>query len=413
MAVLSALTACSSTTHGSDAAPTLAQAQTVLSRHATAVLQHSSADFLADVDTAPAAAKYRAAQAAMIDNITDVPLSGWTYTIAAPVTDPTEIAASVARYGRPTLLAQVTLAYTLTGIDPIPSPHGLWLTFVQQDGHVRIAGDDDVVGGGGTSWRGIWDFGPVVVARGTASLVLGHIQNAGQLTKIASVVDAAVPAVTSVVGSGWTQRVAVLVPTSVDEMTALTATATTGVVVDVSAVSVTDGEDPVSNEPYGQRLVLNPKGLTDLSTIGAQIVIRHEITHLATAAQTADTTPRWLVEGLAEYVGNLGSGQPVRTAAAELTALVAHGKVPAALPTDDALASASKGAAAAYEQAWLACRLIAARVGQVALMRFYDAVGTATAPPGPVMAAAMNGVLHESLSSFTAQWRAYLIAQLR
>lgn len=406
------LTACSSGS-GSNAAPSLAQAQALLDRHATAVLQHSPTDFLADVDSTPAAAKYRAAQAAMIENIADVPLASWRYTVAAPVTDPAEIAASAARYGRPTLLAQVTLAYTLDGIDPIPASHDLWLTFVQQDGHVRIAGDDDVIGGGGTSWRGIWDFGPVVVARGTASLVLGHIQNSGQLTKIASIVDAAVPVVSSVIGSGWSQRVAVLVPAAADEMTALTGAAATGTVVDISAVAVTAGEDPVSNQPYGQRLILSPTGLAGLSTIGAQIVIRHEITHLATAAQTADITPRWLVEGLAEYVGNLNSGQPVQTAAAELAAQVAAGTVPAALPTDEAFAPASKSAAAAYEQAWLACRLIATRVGQAGLMRFYNAVGTALAPSGPATAAAMTSVLHESLDTFTAQWRTYVIEQLQ
>ena len=48
---------------------------------------------------------------------------------------------------------------------------------------------------------------------------------------------------------------------------------------------------------------------TQLTAVGEQIVLRHEITHLATAADTADITPRWLVEGFAEYVANLGTGQ--------------------------------------------------------------------------------------------------------
>ncbi len=85
---------------------------------------------------------------------------------------------------------------------------------------------------------------------------------------------------------------------------------------ETSAAAVTDGIDSGTGRPYGQRLVLDPTPLAALSTVGERIVLTHEITHLATAAATADITPRWLVEGFAEYVANLHTGQPVATAAA-------------------------------------------------------------------------------------------------
>jgi hypothetical protein len=392
------------------AAPSVAQAQALMTRHATAVLHHLPREFLADVDTGAAAARFRAAQAAMIENISDVPLASWSYTVAAAVTDPPAIAASAARYGRPTLLVRVTLTYALRGVDPRPAGHDLWLTFLRRGGQTYLAGDDDLVSDAGTSWRGIWDFGPVVVVRGKSSLVLGHIGDSGQLAALADSVDAAVPVVTGVWGRDWTRQVAVLVPATEDELGVLVGAG--AALTDVSAVAVTDGSDPLSNRPSGQRLVMDPKALAKLTGVGRRIVVQHEITHLATESDTADTAPRWLVEGFADYVGNLGSGQSTRVTAAELAADIADGRVPAALPADGAFAPGAAGAAQAYEQAWLACRLIAERAGVAGLVRFYRQVGTATALPSVAVAAALSSVLHESLAAFTAQWRSYLTGQL-
>jgi hypothetical protein len=138
----------------------------------------------------------------------------------------------------------------------------------------------------------------------------------------------------------------------------------------------------------------------------------HEITHLASAAVTADITPRWLAEGLAEYVANLHTGQSVATAAAELRAQIAKGRLPTTLPSDAAFGASGSVLAAQYEQAWLACRLIATRAGQSGLLRFYRAVGTALAPRAEAVASAFRSVLHETQSAFVGQWRAYLRAQL-
>ena len=60
---------------------------------------------------------------------------------------------------------------------------------------------------------------------------------------------------------------------------------------------------------------------------------------MASAAET-DTLPRWLVEGLAEYVSRRGSTTPPRQAAPELAAEVRAGQLPTAPPTDAAFAAA-------------------------------------------------------------------------
>ncbi|PZS15236.1 MAG: hypothetical protein DLM57_13165 [Pseudonocardiales bacterium] len=382
----------------------------LLARHSAAVLSHSAAAFLDDVDTAPAAAGFRQRQQAEIASLAQVPLQSWRYAVSAPVTDPSASAATAKRVGAPVLIVHVSLFYALTLVDPQPTSRDLWWTFVQRDGRVLVAGDDDMAELGGASWTGPWDYGPLVAARGTSSLVLGHPQDSGQLARLAALVDAAVPVVTGVWGTGWVRHVAVLVPASDNELTALAGQGSA--LTDVSAVTVFDAQDPASGTRYGQRLVLNPHALARLTATGLRIVVAHEITHIASAAGTGQASPRWLIEGLAEYVANLGSTQPVTVAAGELRTEVAAGRLPAALPTDAQFAPGSARLAQVYEESWLACRLIAARVGQSGLVRLYRLVGASPDVAIQALEAALHRVLHESTASFTMQWRGYLTGQL-
>lgn len=414
MAVLLLLTAgvvgCSSSNGASKSPPTTRDITALLARHGKAVLDHSVKGFLADVDTAKASKAFRTRQSDQIENISDVPLKTWTYAVSAPVTDASAQQAAAKRYGAKALIVRITVSYELAGVDEVPVSHDLWWTFVRRGGHVYLAGDDDLAGAGGVSWRGPWDFGSVVVAKGTSTLVLGHIESALQLTALADVVDASIPQVSAVWGTNWSQRVAVLVPATAAEFAAMVGGDSTS--ADVSAVAVTDGIDPVSHKPYGQRLVMDPGVLDTLSAVGQRIVIRHEITHLATAASTSDTTPRWLVEGFADYVGQRDDGQSVHAAAAELRAEVVRGTVPSALPPDSAFAVGGKRLPQVYEEAWLACRLIAARIGTVGLVRFYRQVGTAELPAAYAVTQALHDLLAVTVATFTAQWVAYVKAQL-
>jgi hypothetical protein len=177
-------------------------------------------------------------------------------------------------------------------------------------------------------------------------------------------------------------------------------------------VAVSDAGEPNGAPPSGQRLVLNPAALHRLSPIGLGIVVRHEVTHIASAASTGPSSPRWLVEGFADYVGNRGSGQSVRAAAPELRADVARGQLPAALPADAAFAAGGAGLPQVYEQSWLACRLVAAKAGPAGLVRLYRLVGASTDSPRAAVAAALQATLRESPAAFTAQWRSYLRGQL-
>jgi len=141
-------------------------------------------------------------------------------------------------------------------------------------------------------------------------------------------------------------------------------------------------------------------------------VLTHELTHVASRADTGSCTPTWLVEGFADYVGYHDSGVPTGVVAQELAADVRAGHVPLHLPRDDDFNGDNKRLPQAYEGAWMAARLIASRWGQPALVRFYRAVGSSTEQPAQAVSDAFASVLHTSLHSFVAAWRAYLRAQL-
>jgi hypothetical protein len=391
-------------------APSLAAVRALLARHGAAVLHHDRAAFAADLDSVDKAAAFREHQLAVFGNLVRLPFASWSYHLEGRTDFHEAEVHATKRFGSDAIIVRLSLRFAFRGIDREPTSHDLWWTFVRQDGKVVIAADDGLVHAGGARWQGPWDFGRLEVLRGAHSLVIGHPEAAGPLRQVAASVESAVPAVTGVWGSDWSQRVAVVVPSSDAELAAQ-AGESGQVTTDVAALAVSDGQDPVTGAVYGQRLIVNPGALARLSDIGRQIVIRHEITHIATATATMDATPEWLIEGFADYVGNLDSGQSVTTIASELSADVRHGKVPTALPAPDAFATEGQSAQA-YEGAWLACRLIAQRAGQHALVRFYRAVGASPLDSAAAVSGALRRILHEGTAQFTADWRSYVKAEL-
>src|SRR5690606_165346 len=84
------------------------------------------------------------------------------------------------------------------------------------------------------------------------------------------------------------------------------------------------------------------------------------------------TTPLWLIEGFADYVGYLRTRVGVRAAAGELRREVAAGRVPSRLPSADALSGGSERLSQADQEAGLARRARPGRHG-----------GPAAGPPDP------------------------------
>jgi hypothetical protein len=254
-----------------------------------------------------------------------------------------------------------------------------------------------------------WDLGPVGFASGRRAVVLstGSSAGAGAVTMagLAADADAAADAVTRVWGSGWDQAPVVVAVSGPQGLATLLGRPLSGV---TGLVAITTPD----------RVYVDVAAYAALDPRGRHILLTHETTHLVTKAGADSAIPQWLKEGFADYVGFQGSANPVDQAAASLLARVRRSGPPAALPDDAAFdpgtvgvsgpPAAALSSADAYAGAWLACSLIAARVGQNRLVAVYRASSAGLGTPTVNVDRALRRLTGESLDQWTRAWRADL-----
>ncbi|MBP2334393.1 hypothetical protein JOF41_000571 [Saccharothrix coeruleofusca] len=385
------------------AAPTAAPAadqalRELLDRRARAVLERDEAAFTADLDPR-ADPEFRRRQLDLFRNLAAVPLAEWTYRVSeATPLDSLDLPAADEHRA-----PGVRLAYRLRGVDVAPSSQPMGYLFSRRGERWYLSSDTALEPLGKRTWRGPWDFGPCRVLAGTGGFVLSHPGGEALAARVLAELDGAVAAVTDVWGEAWPRQVAVLVPTGVEEMRALVGDgfATGG----IAGVAVADRVDPVTRTALGQRVVLNPTAAGALPAEPLRVLLRHEITHVATRASTVDGAPMWLLEGFADYVGYRGSGVPVTRAAPALAAQVRAG-LPTALPADADFRGDRMELA--YQQSWSLNRYLARRLGEPGLVALYRRLaGMGRAPESEV-----DGVLLETMGEsrveLLAGWREFL-----
>ncbi|WP_017238845.1 hypothetical protein [Streptomyces sp. SS] len=370
--------------------PSPREIQSLLDRHARALLDRDEAGYLAAVDPALAPAARTE-----FDRLAKIPLGGLDYR----VTD-------VDRTGGNRATAEVELGYRIKGYDSGPATSERILDLVERDGRWYVTGDRGAEG----APQQLWQQGEVERVTGRRSLVLGVGQSAERLREIAAAADRAVPAVGDAWGGSWAGRIVVLVPASVEAMGRLLG----GSAADYRGIAaVTTGETGGGPLAPADRVIVNPDAYALLGAFGRQLVLTHETTHVATRVQTTKATPVWLSEGLADWVAYRGTGRTPAQAAPELRRAVRAGELPARLPDDAdfAFGGDADALARAYEGGWLACELIAERWGAGKLTAFYRAVGAHPGREGAVEKA-LHDVLDTTPERFTADWRAYLTDRL-
>ncbi|MEC4019314.1 hypothetical protein [Streptomyces sp. H27-D2] len=408
---------------GAEPQPDTRGIQRMLDRKATAVLDRDADGFLAAVQ--PGATGYRAQQRRMFDNLADVPLGSWRYKLVG--TGGFEPSAGPGRR----IAAKVELRYRIAGYDTAPVTALRYLTLTERDGRWYTASDAAAegasVGGGAESADGgepghsgargwkqasqqLWDQGRIEVVRGRRSLVLGVGQDRATLRDLAADADRAAPAVSRAWGGEWAGRVVVEAPGSLQDMAALLGAPAAGY---RGIAAVTTGAVGGAGAAPADRVIVNPEAYRVLGEQGQQVVLTHETTHVATRAATSPATPLWLSEGFADWVGYQGTGRTPRDAAPELTAAVGRGELPSRLPSDADFGfdGDADRLARAYEQGWLACRMIAERWGADRLVDFYRAVGEGKQRDG-AMESALRTELDIGPDEFAAAWRGYLRERL-
>jgi hypothetical protein len=387
--------------------------RSLFERRADAIRRRDRRAFLAGID--PRATAYRMEQLEVFDNLAKLDLASWTYSVQdgesyTPTQIPWQRYTGVDDLWLPVL----TLRYQLAGFDEKPVGRREVYTTVRRGGRWYVANDRDLdaTTSSGTSVRvEPWENGPIVVSHSKHGLVIGHPQDAKAVAGIVKEVESAVVHVSSLVGRGWGEKVVVILPADAKELDRILESP--DVPYDFAAVARPLSTEPGENEFRdfaGSRVVINPDGFK-VGEPFTRILIRHEMTHVATFARTGPLSPKWLIEGLAEYVGNIGSSITTESLGAPLGKLVDDKGVPGYLPSDSDFGIIND-AGIGYNSGWLLCRYIASHYGRAKLLAFYDEMGNLDGllSPGTKLEKALRKVLHTTEAALLRDWRPYVRA---
>lgn len=282
----------------------------------------------------------------------------------------------------------IELSYRFAGVDRRTASMDTSAVFVPRGGRALVASF-----GGDGARTPLWLQTGLAVRRTPGTLLAVAGPDAGRyptlVARALQQVRRTLPA--------WKGPLVVEVPRTRDQLdTALHDSSNT--YDDIAGVTTTEDGTLTPGSPV--RVFLNPDVFGRLEQRGAQVVMSHEATHVATGA-TFVSMPTWLLEGFADYVALRGTGIGVQTAASQILARVRRDGPPDGLPTRADLAPTATGLGATYEEAWLACRFLGQRFGNAGMVRFYDAVSG-----GEPVARAFRTVLGTTQASFVTGWRA-------
>lgn len=378
----------------------------LLDRRETALGERDRSAYLATVDPARPAVRRR--EATTFDRLAALPVEAWDLRLES---EPRPVrSADGGQASPPTWAADVTVRHRLRGFDTGWASRRSSFALTRRSGRWYVARErlvsrgrpggagTAVVDRGTTPAKDLWQLRPVTVVRGTRSLVLGA-GSRSELVPVAREVDEQVDKVSRVWGTTWSRRVVVLVPRTLKDMGTLLGAQTAGL---RRIAAVTTGETDPSTGRSASRVVVNPAAFRRLAPVGREIVLAHEVTHVAARPATTRRVPTWLAEGLADYVAYRGTGLSAEVVAEELFDDVRAGQVPERLPAATDFRGTRRRLAQSYEMGWLACRYVADRYGPKTLLHLYRTTGSSG------LDAALRETLDLSESRFTAQWQSYV-----
>lgn len=284
--------------------------------------------------------------------------------------------------------ATVETRWRFAGFDRTASVADVEFVLEAGDGRTAIA---DI--GGPTGRSPVWVTGPVRVLRGAHTLVVAS----SGATRYERLAREAVRVVRRVL-PGWRTGLVVEVPASGAALDAALG-AEEGEYAAIAAVTSSVGDDLEPGVPV--HVLVNPDVFGALGAPGAQVVMSHEATHVATRAATRpDVVPTWLTEGYADYVALRDVDLPLSVTAGQVIRQVRRHGAPTSLPSDNRFDTRTTHLGASYEAAWTACRLLAERAGEQVLTDFYTGL-----EPGERFATEFRRAFGLPLPAFTQQWR--------
>jgi hypothetical protein len=340
----------------------------VLARHGDAVRRKNVDEWMADVDPSDPAFVKRQRQE--FENLTKMPFAELAFEradVSAAKTAAYLPTPLFDRYHAAVKVVGVTVRHRIEGVDSkaVATPwlavfgyvHGKWV--IGGDG----VGKDMPTGAAGQPWDA---SGAISVVRNDRVVAVLTAGESGGGQKLLELAETGLRQVAEVRPSGWDGKV-LLTAVNDKQIFDTYFAESQDRTAQVAAIAVPyygSVAEWSSGPVYATtRVVFNPTELSAPS-IELQHDLTHEFTHAAMGPVTGPHTPRWVVEGFAEYVAYKDG----RYNAAGIKAALG-GMVVGNFPDDKQFYEEPRN----YIAGWLACRMIAETYGQAKLIAFYEA----------------------------------------
>ena len=286
----------------------------------------------------------------------------------------------------------VDLTWQVARLDAAPARAEVVVTFVPDDAGLAIAGFSS----GGAARVPLWLRGRLAVAAASGVLVMvdGTTSEAGSVVRR---VQRGIDVVRRVLPGG-VGPVVVEVPASAGDLDEALGVQP-GTYAGIAAVTAPVGNAADQDGPV--HVFVNPDVTSGLRRAGAQVVMSHELVHVATDA-VHRPVEMWLLEGFADYVALRDTRLPDRVTLGRAIEAARRDGVPQSLPAASDFDTRARDLQARYEEAWLACRVLAEQVGERGLVEAYDAASRGV----PLDRALRRAGL--PVAELTALWRSEL-----
>ena len=341
----------------------------LLAKRAKALLVGDRAAFLATVDRRQRT--YYRQQATLYARMRAVPFSAYTYRLTSDLRSRPNLKR---RYAAAQVYqAQVQARYRFKDQDTSPVLARHSFTFVRTDDGWRIAGPgdrrqqarDDVE---------IWDGGPVRTARSARTLIVHHPGQEQLAGRLLGAADRAYAQVGAAWTGRWERKAVILVPRDQAEAERLVGARD---LTRVAAVASSSVESGAAERVLGNRIVVNTTNVTRYNELSLQILVTHEMTHVATRTLGVGV-PLLLVEGFADWAALMPVKLPFAVTRATLFQQVRSGRFDGTLPGDREFRGPDAGVA--YDEGSAFCLWVARTYGVAKLRALYrEFAGTSPA----------------------------------
>jgi hypothetical protein len=231
---------------------------------------------------------------------------------------------------------------------------------------------------------------PVSAPRTISAHSLGNTRTEALLDRVRADLNVAVAAIERFWGNDWPTEIVVVATDSPRQFATEAHLDLNREWNDIAAVAVADEVDFVNRRAVGQRIVLAP-GASEMSDQALRIVLTHELFHFAARVDTALDAPRWLTEGVADFVARPAAPLPPGAAANPT------------LPSDADLDGPERSTG--YDRAWWFARFVADDFGVEGLRRLYN---LACGPGHGDLGWAVREALDTDLADLQARWAGWL-----